>query len=394
MSIFLEKINMLRLHVYLINIKMEPFNKDKPYNSLPPLPPSFDVETKDVLKACLEATRSLAELKGIGSILPDQSILINSIPLQEAKLSSEIENIVTTQDKLFQANLINESNIIKESSYREDKIDPATKEVIKYRTALKYGYDEIRLHKRSFDLRLIRDICSVLRGKSVDFRDYGANVALANPYTHERRYTPPEGGAVLKNKLDDLEKYIFEHKEHDPLIKMALIHYQFESIHPFDDGNGRTGRIMNILYLVHAGLLDIPVLYLSKYLIENKNEYYKKLRLVTENSEWETWVLYMLKGVTETARITTNRIKQISTLFSEISAEVKQNAPKIYSKDLIESIFKQAYTKVSFLVHDNIAKRQTASIYLQELSALGILEEIKIGREKVYINSRLVDLLR
>lgn len=385
---------MLSLHVYLINIKMELFNKDKPYNSLPPLPPSFDVETKDVLKACLEATRSLAELKGIGSILPDQSILINSIPLQEAKLSSEIENIVTTQDKLFHANLINESNIIKESSYSEDKIDPATKEVIKYRTALKYGYDEIRLRKRPFDLRLIRDICSILRRESVDFRDYGANVALANPYTQERRYTPPEGGVVLKNKLDDLEKYIFEYKEHDPLIKMALIHYQFESIHPFDDGNGRTGRIMNILYLVHSGLLDIPVLYLSKYLIENKNEYYKKLRLVTENSEWESWVLYMLKGVAETAQITTNRIKQISTLFSEISDEVKQKAPKIYSKDLIESIFKQAYTKVSFLVHDNIAKRQTASIYLQGLSALGILEEIKIGREKVYINSRLVDLLR
>ena len=375
---------------------MELFNKDKPYNSLPPLPPSFDVETKDVLKACLEATRSLAELKGIGSILPDQSILINSIPLQEAKLSSEIENIVTTQDKLFHANLINESNIIKESSYSEDKIDPSTKEVIKYRTALKYGYDEIRLRKRPCDLRLIRDICSILRGKSVDFRDYGANVALANPYTQERRYTPPEGGVVLKNKLDDLEKYIFEYKEHDPLIKMALIHYQFESIHPFDDGNGRTGRILNILYLLHEGLLDYPVLYLSRYININKGLYYKYLQSVRDSGsaeQWEKYVLFMLEGVIRTSRLTRDLVTSLKTMMMEYKHRIRDNNPSFYSQDLINVLFSYPYSRIGILKEKLGVSYLTARKYLDILASDNLLAKIRIGRDSYYVNVSMMETL-
>ncbi len=371
---------------------MSAHDRTRPFNELPALPPPCEVETKEVLKACLQATRALAELKGVAHTLPDQSILINSIPLQEAKISSEIENIVTTQDKLFQADLMSESSLLRNEALDENKIDPATKEVLRYRMALRYGYEEMKT--RPFNMRLIRDICSCLRGRSVSFRPYGNVVALSNPDTGERRYTPPQGGDILLDKLNDLDEYIAHYKSHDPLIRMALAHYQFETIHPFDDGNGRTGRIMNILFLINEGLLDLPVLYLSRYIIENKNEYYRLFCAVTEEKKWEAWVLYMLKAVAEMSLHTTQRIRQIGSLFEETRTLVKTKAPKIYSKELVEIIFRQAYCKVNFLVHYGLAKRQTASIYLQELVRLGILQEVKSGREKIYINTRLVEILR
>lgn len=368
------------------------FDPKKHYNNLPKLPPACEVETKDVLKACLCATRALAELKGSVRTLPDQSILINSIPLQEAKLSSEIENIVTTQDRLFEANLLQEASRISEKKLDENKIDPMTKEVLNYRSALRYGFEEMK--ERPFSMRLIRDVCSVLRGKSVKFRGYGENVALKNRVSGETKYTPPEGGDVLLDKLAELEDYCLHYSEHDSLIKMALMHYQFESIHPFEDGNGRAGRIMNILYLIHENLLDLPILYLSRFIIENKSEYYRLLRAVTEEGAWEAWVLYMLKGVAETAKLTETRVREISASFDATCSIVREKAPLVYKKELIELIFKQCYCRVDFLVRDKIAQRQTATRYLKELVKLGILDEIKLGRDKIYINVGLLDILR
>ncbi|MCR5184081.1 MAG: Fic family protein [Opitutales bacterium] len=369
------------------------FDPTKPYNTLPDLPPNDDIETKAVLKLCLEATRALAELKGKVQMLPDQTILINLLPLQEAKCSSEIENIVTTQDKLFEGSLLQAmSEHAKKSQNDDDKIDPATKEILNYRNALRYGFEEMKT--RPFSLHLIRDVCSVLRGKSVGFRDAGQNVALVNPQTGECRYTPPEGGRALEDKLENLNNYLLNYTGHDDLIKMALIHYQFESIHPFDDGNGRTGRIMNILYLIHTKLLDLPILYLSRFIIENKNKYYKLLRAVTEKNDWEPYLLYMLTGIKETALSTAARVQDIINAVNDASQTVKTQEPQIYSKELIETIFRQAYCRVDFLVRENIAKRQTATRYLKKLTKLKILEEQKIGREKIYTNLALIDIFR
>ena len=278
------------------------FDPKRPHDTLPPLPPAVDVESKAVLKQCLAATRALAELKGAGGLIPDQTILINAIPLQEARLSSEIENIVTTQDELFRAAL-NEAAVT----------DPATKEVLRYRSALKRGYES--LGSRPLSLDMIRDTCRVLRdAPKLDFRGDRESVAIGNASTREVIYTPPSGGRPLLQKLRNLETFLLERDGIDPLIRMAVAHYQFEAIHPFSDGNGRTGRILNILYLLHARLLDIPVLYLSRFIIGNKSDYYRLLRGVTENGEWEPWLLYMLRGIEETARWTSDRVHAIQVL--------------------------------------------------------------------------------
>jgi Fic family protein len=334
------------------------------------------------LKQCLAATRALAELKGIGDLIPNQSILINAIPLQEAKLSSEIENIVTTQDELYRAAL---DNGISSNSQ--------TKEVLRYRTALKYGFDS--LATSGFSIELIREVCAVLRGVDVNFRTFAENVYIGNPLTKHIRYTPPSGGDAVMEKLENLEKFLLlpETQGLDPLVRMAMAHYQFEAIHPFLDGNGRSGRILNILYLIHAGLLRIPVLYLSRYIIHTKNEYYELLRNVTEKIDWEPWILYILKGVQETAVWTTERIKAIQRLFEETVTLCKENVPKVYSKELIELVFTQPYCKISFLVEANIAKRQSASVYLKELERIGVLNSEKRGKETIYKHPALLDIL-
>jgi Fic family protein len=358
------------------------FNPQEPYNNLPLLPPNKDIETKAILKQCLSATRALAELKGIGDMLPNQSILINAIPLQEAKLSSEIENIVTTQDELYKAAL-------------DDGIstDPQTKEVLRYRTALRYGFES--LSKKGFSIQLICDVCSILRSVGVKFRDVGDDVAIGNPLTQHIRYTPPSGGPILHEKLKNLEQFLLLPEKHglDPLVRMAVAHYQFEAIHPFLDGNGRSGRILNILYLIHSGLLRIPVLYLSRYIIRTKNDYYNLLRNVTEKSDWESWILYILKGVEETALWTTGRIEAIRRLFDETVILCKEKASRVYSKELVELIFSQPYCKISFLTEAGIAKRQSASAYLKELEQIGILRGEKRGRETIYKHPALIDIL-
>jgi len=357
-----------------------PFDPALPYDDLPPLPPPADVETRAVLKQALSATRALAELKGAGGLIPDQAILINAIPLQEAKLSSEIENIVTTQDELFRAAL-DETAVT----------DPQTKEVLQYRTALRQGYEALKREKLSLDM--IRQVCGTLRGEPVDFRGEDDQVYIGNRATGRVTYTPPRGGKELLAKLRNLESYLLGSDGPDPLIRMAVGHYQFEAIHPFTDGNGRTGRILNILYLLHAGLLEIPVLYLSRFIIQNKGDYYRMLRAVTENGTWEPWLLYMLRGVEETSLWTTGRIRAIRELLDATVERCRVALPRVYSKELVELIFRQPYCKIAFLVEAGIAKRQTASVYLQELERIGVLVGEKKGREVVYRHPALVEVL-
>ncbi|MEP6672783.1 MAG: Fic/DOC family N-terminal domain-containing protein [Chthoniobacter sp.] len=358
-----------------------PFDPEEPYNDLPLLPPRGELETKAVLKRCVAANKALAELKGTGDLIPNQSVLINAIPLQEAKLSSEIENIVTTQDALFQAAL-DETRAT----------DHATKEVLRYRTALRRGFESIQA--RPFRLSLMEELCGVLRHEKVKFRAH-EGVMIGNPVTKAITYTPPTGAAVMRKKLANLEEFLLSHEgDLDPLVRMAVAHYQFEAIHPFTDGNGRTGRILNILFLIHAGLLRIPVLYLSRHLIQHKVEYYRLLRGVTERGDWEAWLLFLLTGVEETATWTTGRILAIRDLFDETVALCRAKLPaKVYSKELIELIFAQPYSKIGFLVDAGIAQRQTASEYLQALEHLGILQGEKRGREVHYRHPALVKVL-
>lgn len=352
----------------------------KPYNALPMLPPDAELETRTLLKKCIAANRALAELKGVGRLIPNQAMLINTIPIREAQASSEIENIVTTSDQLFRAAVINDT-----------RIDPETKEVLRYRTALKLGYDE--LTHRPLSTNLMCDICSALHDRPVDVRKT-PGTRLANPATGEVVYTPPEGEKIIREKLSNLEQFIHEDNDLDPLIRMAVMHYQFEAIHPFSDGNGRTGRILNILFLISKGLLDIPVLYLSRYVIQHKSDYYSLLQGVTQKGEWESWIGFMLSAVEETANWTTQRITAIRTLLEDTLERCRRELPgNVFSKELIELIFSQPYCKISFVVDAGLAKRQTASEYLNELEKAGVLRSQKAGREKIFLNPKLLELL-
>ena len=359
------------------------FDPKQPFNDLPLLPPTAEVETKSVLKACIGANRALAELKGAGDLIPNQAMLINAIALQEAKDSSAIENIVTTQDKLFLA----------AADPSSANGDPSTKEVLRYRTALSHG--SMSVQAEGLSRKLLCDVCSRLRDREIQVRDEEP-IIIGNRATCTVTYTPPRGRAVITTKLSNLVEFLSGESTDgiDPLVKMAIAHYQFEAIHPFDDGNGRTGRILNLLYLLDRKLLNIPVLYLSRYIIQNKADYYRLLRVVTEQQDWEEWLLYMLAGVEETAIWTTNRIHAIKKLFEETVEECRAKLPsRVYSKELVELIFVQPYSKIQFLVDASIAKRQTASDYLKELEGIGVLVGEKHGREVVYRHPRLLEVL-
>lgn len=351
-----------------------PFDRNQPYNDLPLLPPAMELETKAVLKQAIAANRVLANLRGLAAQIPNQGVLINSIVLQEARLSSEIENIVTTNDELYRAD-----------ADADGKTDPHTKEVLRYRQALNFGFRQLK--ERPLSTNLFIDIVRTIKQVDLGVRRV-PNTALKNTL-NEVVYTPPVGEAVIREKLANLEQFIHAQDGLDPLVKMAVMHYQFEAIHPFEDGNGRTGRIVNLLYLVEQGLLDIPVLFLSRYIIANKPGYYEGLRGVTERQDWERWILYMLRAVESTAQQTFDQVTRIRLLMEQVREQVQQQAPGIYSKDLIEAIFQHPYTKIQFLVDANIAKRQTASSYLQTLAGLGVLRSIKQGREMYYINDAL-----
>ncbi len=358
-----------------------PFDRNQPYNDLPLLPPTTELESKGVLKQAIRANRALANLRGLAGQIPNQSMLIHSITLQEARLSSEIENIVTTNDDLYRAD-----------ADADGKADPHTKEVLRYRQALHFGFNA--LAQRPLSTNLFIEIVHLIKQVDIGIRAV-PGTALKNEL-NEVIYTPPVGAAVIRDKLSNLENFIHADDDLDPLIKMAVMHYQFEAIHPFSDGNGRTGRILNLLFLVDQGLMDTPVLFLSRYIIANKQDYYLGLRKVTEHHDWENWLLFMLRAVESTAQQTFDQVKRILAVMENAREKLQHAAPSIYSKDLIEVIFRHPYTKIQFLVDANIAKRQTASNYLQMLSSphLGILREHKVGREKYYINDALLQELR
>ncbi len=357
------------------------FKPEIPYNDLPTLPPEADIETGPILKKTIAAGRALAELKGIGETIPDQSILVNSLILQEAKASSEIENVITTNDALFRA-----------FTAQTGQTDPATKEVLRYREALWEGFTG--LHERPvLTTNLFIKIVQTIKENEAGIRKT-TGTTVSNESTGEVIYTPPEGESIIRDQLKNLEDYVHSEDDIDPLIKLSLFHYQFEAIHPFIDGNGRAGRILNILFLVFKKLLDLPVLYLSKYLIENKREYYRLLRNVTEQYEWEPWILYMLEAIENTALYTRNKILDIRELMSGTLGFAMRKLPKrVYSKELIELLFRQPYTKGQFLVDAGIAKRQTAAEYLKELEKIGILKSHKTGKENLYLNIKLFELL-
>ena len=357
------------------------FNREDPYNGLPLLPPQgVELETRAVLKQAIAANRALAELKGAGDLIPNQAVLVKLIGLQEAKLSSEIENIVTTNDELYRA-----------FSDDMEKSNPQTKEVLHYNEAIWYGFNKLR-EGRPLCTSFFEEIVQVIKGNTAGVRRT-PGTKIVN-LRGDVVYTPPEGEDVLRNKLANLEKFLHINDGVDSLVKLAVLHYQFEAIHPFSDGNGRTGRILNILYLVAAGLLDIPVLYLSRYIIENKGDYYGGLKRVTEQGDWEQWTLYMLRAVEITALATHRRILDIRSLMQETNDKVKAQLPKIYRKELIEILFSQPYTRIRFLEQAGIAQRQTASKYLQELSRIGVLSPpLRIGVDAFYLNQAFYSLL-
>lgn len=356
------------------------FRPEHPYNDLPSLPPREDVETKAVLKACIAARASLVELRVSGQLIPNQSVLINSIPLLEAQASSEIDNIVTSTDRLFR--FANEQG---------DQADPATKEALRYRTALSEGFQSLK--ERPVSTPTAVAVCRRIKGVDLDIRST-PGTALMNEATGAIIYTPPEGQQLLRSKLANWEQYIHEAEEIDPLVRLAVMHYQFEAIHPFIDGNGRTGRVLNLLYLVDKGLLDIPVLYLSRYIISNKRAYYDRLLAVTTQGSWEEWILYMLEAVRETADWSTARIRAIRDLLDQTVERIRRDLPKLYTRELAEVIFVNPYCRINDLVQAGIAKRQSASVYLKALTDNGLLQEVKAGRENLYINPALLAQLR
>lgn len=349
------------------------------FNDIPLLPPSTEVvESVPVLKACISARAALAELKQAGELLPNQGLLINLMPLLEAKDSSEIENIVTTSDRLFQ--------------YAQEaaSADPATKEALRYRTALYNGFME--LARMPLCTNTAVRICSTIKGVNMDIRKI-PGTTLTNQTTGEVIYTPPAGEAHLRSLLANWETFL--HNENDgidPLIKMAISHYQFEAIHPFTDGNGRTGRILNILYLIEQKLLTLPILYLSQFILQNRADYYRLLTAVTREQDWQSWIIYMLNGVEQTASWTTDKIAAVRELIEHTSAHIKQQLPKIYSHELMQTIFEQPYCRISNLVDKNIAKRQTASVYLKQLADIDVLKEIQAGKEKLFVHPKLIKL--
>lgn len=351
----------------------------EPYNALPPLPPTQDVETKQVLKLCIEARAALAELKQAGELIPNQTILINIIPLLEAKDSSEIENIVTTTDKLFQ-----------HAQGNEEHADHATKEALRYRTALYRGVQSIQ--ERPLNTRTAIEICQTIKGVELDIRAT-TGTALKNSYTNEVIYTPPVGQDAIRNLLSNLDHFLHYNEDIDPLIKMAIAHYQFEAIHPFIDGNGRTGRILNILYLMDSQLLTLPILYLSRFIIQNKAKYYELLLSVTTQENWQEWILFMLQAVKNTCEWTITKINSIRRLHEHTIEYIKTNADKVYSRELVDVIFEQPYSRISNLVDKGIVKRQAASTYLKKLVEIGVLEELNIGKEKLFLHPKLLQLL-
>lgn len=353
--------------------------------TIPVLPLAVDLEDKVILRQANLASRQLAELKGVAQTIPNESILINTLALQEAKDSSEVENIVTTQDDLYRFEL------------RVGEVDrtPASKEVLRYREAIRAGFEEVR-HTRLLTNNTIRKVQAVLVGDGTGFR------RLPGTELRDNRgnliYRPPQDAEEVVRYMDGLESFINrpELSDCDPLIKLAVIHHQFESIHPFHDGNGRTGRILCILYLVANGLLDLPVLYLSRYITQSKAEYYRLLQAIRESdgaeADWKAWVLYMLRGIEVTARHTISIVTGIRSLMSEYKERLRPEFGKAYKHELLNNLFFHPYTKIEFMEDALMVSRPTATKYLERIVGLGLLNKVKLGRSNYFINERLVNL--
>lgn len=358
---------------------MEKFDRKIPYNDLPLLPPKADTETKQILRKTISAGRALAQLNGTLLNLPNPTLFLDTIYLQEAKASSEVENIITTNDELYKSLV---------ADRKTEKL--ATKEVLSYKEALWLGLEELKI-KPLITTNLCIKIVQCIKQNNASIRNT-PGTKLSNT-EGEVIYTPPSGEQVIREKLANLEKFINEDETIDPLIKMAILHYQFEAIHPFSDGNGRTGRILLLLYLKLSGLLNTPAIYLSEYIIKNKVEYYRCLKDVTEKNEWEDYILYMLDMIEETANKGLKRLNKITLAMEETATEIKKKLPKVYSKDLIEILFRLPYTKRQHLIEENIGNLKTVGNYLIALEENGFLKSEKVGKEKLYLNQKLLEIL-
>jgi Fic family protein len=351
---------------------------DKPYNQLPPLPPKTDLETKAILKGCINARAALGELKAQAEHLPNPGMLISTLPLLEAQASSEIENVVTTADRLFQFR------------QAEEQADPATKEALRYSYALLEGYRS--LAKVPLSTRMAEKICTKIKDVEMRVRST-PGTAVVNAQTGEVIYTPPVGERLLRDLLANWERFLHEATDLDPLVRMAVAHYQFEAIHPFTDGNGRTGRVINSLFLIQEKLLNVPILYLSRYIIKHRRDYYQLLLGVTQAAAWEEWMVYMIRGIEETAWWTIRKIEAIQSLLAQTAEHVRRSVPKLYSHELVELIFEMPYIRIGNLREAGVGTRQTASNYLKALVTIGVLEEKAVGREKLFIHPKLMQLL-
>ena len=363
-----------------IKLKMSNWNKDKPYNDLPTLPPKIELETKEVLKKCVSARVALEGLRQAVALIPNPKLLIHTIPILEAQASSEIENIVTTTDTLFRF------------MDTPEKADPKTKEALRYRTALWVGLDSLKTCPISG--RTAVAVCSALRNTNVDVRELPGTY-IGTAATHRIVYTPPSGEEIIREKLWNWAEFLNENSPLDPLVRLPVAHYQFEAIHPFDDGNGRTGRVLNILYLVDQKLLDLPILYLSRYIIRHKSDYYARLLEVTKKGAWQPWILYMLEAIRDTAQWTCEKVLAIRALQEETVRTMKEDPKlrKIYSRELTDQIFSMPYTRINTLIEKKIGTRQTVAKYLDALVAAGILQEAKTSKARLFLNARLLDLL-
>jgi Fic family protein len=350
-----------------------------PYNDLASLPPRDELETKSVLKAAIEARAALAALDQAARRIPNPTVLINAIPLLEAQASSEIENIVTTADDLFR--------------FAQDESaasNPATKETLNYRTALFAGFESVK--RRPLSLTTAIEICSIIKGRDMNVRDLPGTF-IANQTTKQAIYTPPVGDGMIREKFSNWESFVHNTKDLDPLVIMAVAHYQFEAIHPFADGNGRTGRIFNVLLLVDAGILHQPILYLSRYIIENKTAYYALLLSVTAASTWEEWILYILEGLRQTAVSIVKKIDAIHDLQVKTQERIRELISSGANADLLAVLFEQPYCRISNVVSRCKVSRPTATGWLNSLVAGGVLSDTKIGRERLFVNAAFFDLL-
>jgi Fic family protein len=348
------------------------------YNDLPGLPPASDIETTAVLKATVEARAALAALDQAARRMPNPTVIINSIPILEAQASSEIENIVTTTDELF-----------KFAHDESAAANPATKETLKYRAALFAGVDIIR--SRPLTTGAAERICTIIKGREMGVRRLPGTF-IGNPVTHQAIYTPPSGERLLRDMLGDWEKFANGRGQFDPLVRMAIAHYQFEAIHPFEDGNGRTGRILNVLMLMAAGLISEPILYLSRYIIENKDEYYRLLLGVTRDAAWEQWVVFLLEGIRQTASSTIEKIDLIQGL-QERTMSVVRSVTKGANADLLAVLFEEPYCRIADVIARCQVSRPTATNWLNALRDAGVLVDVRAGRERLFINAEFLTIL-